>query len=147
MSTIDIKGHVEFKHTLEDGTIEFHKYDNMIVDAGKLWILNRIAQATVVETHVTRIKVGSNGAAPAATGQTALLTQTGDYAASVVVAPGTITWTANLDAHTSNILEAGLFTVTSNKMIARLSQGGSPALFITKGAGGLLEINWVFTLA
>ncbi len=138
-----IRGHVLVELRGEDGELrERREVDNLVVDAGKAQIAQRMIDATTaVPTHMA---VGTGSTAPAA-GNTALGTEIDRNALTSNTRSTNVetlvgTWAAG-DATNAAIAEAGIFNAASaGTMTARATFTA-----INKGASDTLTITWTIT--
>lgn len=125
--------------------------DNLVVTAGKNWIVSRMQG--VVDGVMTHMAIGE-GTTAAAVGDTALQTEVARVAVDTsggVASTNTLTFTCTFaadvpditDPATSPITEAGLFNAASvGTMAAR-----TVFPVINKGEADSMTINWVITIS
>ncbi len=153
--TMKMSGLVTAHLIKADGT-EITEQANMVVDAGKGWVANRMVDIDNVMSHMG---LGASSTA-AAVGQTDLVDEAGDYSSYTrETCPGaanpsaktvtyTATWIAGQATTDGSLLirEAGIFdtdSVGSGTMLARTVFTGD----ITKDASDVLTVTWVITIA
>jgi hypothetical protein len=143
---IPVKGLVKAKVIAEDGSIKEERefVPNLITDNGKYGITDQILASPTL-TKPTHMGIGT-GTTAAASGQTALVTETGTRVAfdSKTRSTNVVTMVATFPAGngTAAITEAGIFTaVTSGTMWARVVFAA-----INKGASDSLQLTWTWTI-
>lgn len=118
--------------------------NNLVVDAGKEWVAQRMSNANTVMTHMA---VGT-GTTAAAGGDTALVTELDRNALTTsggTVSTNTITYACTWAAGdaTGAITEAGIFdAATAGDMLAR-----TVFPVVNKGAADALTITWTITVS
>ena len=141
-----MKGCLTLEHLKEDGSIDIHKHDNLIVNVGFDFICNVIGLPSQ-PTEMTHIGVGT-GTTAAAAGNTALETALGArLAATYAHTTGTKIFTLSAlfgaGVSTGAWTEAGCFNaVTAGIMLDRLVFS-----VVNKAAGDSITATFTFTLS
>lgn len=145
---IKAKGLVAFTLTDENGNIKQQEEHNLVVGAGLAYIASRVKDGTA--TVMSHMAVGT-GTTSAATGQTALVTETARVAldsttiVTTTVSNDTVQYVATFAAGvgTGALTEAGVFNAnTAGTMLARTVYS-----VINKAALDTLTITWKITFA
>lgn len=140
---IEMKGMVEFHLLRADGTEERWSVENIVTNAGKAGIANRMLPVPSVNS-MTHMAMGTGGTAPAVT-DVALVAEVGRVAlANQVVAGAVVTYTAVFPAGvaTGALVEAGLFNAAAGPMM----QNRTTFAVINKAAGDVLNVTWTTTV-
>lgn len=144
--TLKLKGTMTAVLTKEDGTVETHYKDNIIVNVGFDFIAAAIGNSGARPACMGWIAVGTGVTAAAAT-QTALVTELARGAATYAHTAKTFTFTTTFAAGTGTgaITEAGVFNsqaASSGTMFDRVVFS-----VINKGAADTLQVTFTFTIS
>jgi hypothetical protein len=117
--------------------------DNLVVTAGKNWVIDRMKDANTVMTHM---ELGT-GTTAAAAGDTALETIISSSRTSLTTTTSgtSITYTCTFAAGTGTgaVTEAGIFDATTGgDMLARTAFA-----VVNKGASDSMTITWTVTIS
>ena len=130
-------------HNESGELVDARHIPNMVVTAGKNWIIDRmLGNSSAIMSHMA---VGSGNTAPAL-GQTAMVNQLARIPFSSINQVGnTVTFVAvfNAGVGTGALVEAGIFNAASGgTMLARTTFGT-----LTKAAGDVVTVTWTITIS
>jgi len=132
--------------TIEKNGEVVQEVDNLVVTAGKNWVIQRMANLNTVMTHM-ELGTGTTAAAPADTalgtvisGSRKTLTTSGGTPSGTSIAYGC---TFPAGTGTGAITEAGIFdAATGGDMLAR-----TVFAVVNKGASDSMTITWTVTIS
>jgi len=144
LETLKASGELLIEVRNADGQlIEKRQIPNMVVQAGKDWIISRMTTGSA--GLMSHMAIGNGNTAPAL-GQTALISQLARIPfTSINVLANTVTFVAvfNAGVGTGALVEAGLFNAGSGgTMLARTTFGT-----LTKAAGDVVTVTWTITIS